>query len=747
MAHTSADRGDVPVAQSEYYAHSDPARPRSEWHRLEGHLRAAADLAEQFASTFASGDWARLAGLWHDLGKYREEFQTYLEQGGERLDHAVVGSLLAQQKHGQMGMPLALAIAGHHGGLPNLQHQQDTDATPLLARVKRNAPLLGQIRSALPGDFVERSLPEWPGHLSPGPGDRDSDQAALTRSTEFWVRFLFSALVDADFLDTEAFFEPGRRAAAKGFDSIAALLRRLDAHLDGLTGDAEPTDVNRVRAEVLSACRRAAGCSPGNFSLSVPTGGGKTLSAMAFALRHAERHGLRRVIVVIPYTSIIEQNAAVYREVLGESNVIEHHSNVDPREETVRNRLASENWDAPVIVTTSVQFFESLFASKPSRCRKLHNVAGSVIVLDEVQTLPPAFLLAILDGLNELAGQYGCSVVLSTATQPALTQRQTLPLGLTQVRSIIDRPATMSKRLKRVHIEWPDPDAPPVEWEDVAQELAAHERVLAIVHRRADARDLARQLPDDGLFHLSALMCPAHRAKVFGQVREALLNDRLCRLVSTQLVEAGVDVDFPLVYRALGGLDSVVQGAGRCNREGKLDMGQVVVFRAPTSPPRGTATKGLDTTVSLLRQHCGEIDIEDSAVFETYFRILYSKEDLDAKQIQTERQRFNFATVAKSFRLIEDGFSHPVVVPFGDVEDRLDALRKHGPSRENLRALQPFLVNVYEPDVVHLTKSGAFEIIGDVVYALAAPFHRLYSERFGLVLDETPQADPASLVV
>ena len=595
----------------QFYAHSHPERPHHEWHRLEDHLQAVSELAAAFADAFDSADWGRVAGLWHDLGKYQPEFQARLLGATEAVDHSTVGALLADAKDSEGGKALAFAIAGHHGGLPNAVQRGDTDRSSLLDRLRRSAPLLDKVLAAAAPTVTDHTVPVLPSWLEPGcPGDRAAQQR-LIRRTELWVRFLFSALVDADFLDTEEFFEPGKRAAVGRLDTVATLRERLDAHLDRLSAEAEPTKVNGVRRDVLQACRSAARVDPGLFSLSVPTGGGKTLSAMAFALRHAHHHGLRRVIVVIPYTSIIEQNAAVYRDVLGEANVIEHHSNLDPVQETPRNKLASENWDAPVVVTTSVQFFESLFANRPSRCRKLHNVAKSVVVLDEVQTLPSAFLLSILDALNELARGYGCSVVLSTATQPALAKRDTLPEGLTDVREIVPAPRALADRLKRVTVHWPDPDDEPRTWPELAEELRGHPRVLAIVHRRQDARDLAQLLPPEGLFHLSALMCPRHRSDTLAQVREALAGDGPCRLVSTQLIEAGVDVDFPVVYRALGGLDRIVQGAGRCNREGKGDAGRVVVFRAPTPPPRGAPTKGLETTLSLLREREGGLDVDD----------------------------------------------------------------------------------------------------------------------------------------
>lgn len=724
-----------------HYAHSDPARPPQSWDPLDRHLERVAALASRLASAFGAEEWGRLAGLWHDVGKYRDDFQDRLHGDPGTVDHAVVGALLAKSKHPELSLPLALAISGHHGGLPNVVAGESGQPTPLLARLRQGADLLDQVTGKLPQAIREPGLPDLPQRLL-----QESD--ASRRSAEFWIRFLFSALTDADFLDTEAFFYPGKRAAvARGAASAPALRGRLDEHTHRLAAEAESTAVNAARAEVLAACQESATRRRGAFRLTAPTGAGKTLSAMAFALRHAEHHRLRRVIVVIPYTSIIEQNAARYRQALGDESVIEHHSNLDPLKEAERNRLASENWDAPVIVTTSVQFFESLFASTPSRCRKLHNIARSVIILDEVQTVPSQFLLPIVEALKELVAHYGCTVLLSTATQPALARRDSLPDGLPEVAEIVPDAPALGDRLRRVEVRWPGLAAEPANWPELAAALAKHRQVLAIVHRRQDARDLARLLPEQGTYHLSALMCPCHRLDVLGQVERALARREPCRLVSTQLVEAGVDVDFPVVYRALAGLDSVAQAAGRCNREGRRAPGQVVLFHAPTPPPRGILRKALDTTRCLLAEHNGSVDLSDPATFERFFSSLYFKCDLDARNIQAERCRLNFATVAQRFRLIEDDYSHPVVVPYADVERRLRALREHGPSRTTLRALQPFLVNVYDRDFDALCSAGALEGVADTVYALTPPYHHCYDSTFGLIIGRDTHPSPESLIV
>jgi CRISPR-associated endonuclease/helicase Cas3 len=562
--------------------------------------------------------------------------------------------------------------------------------------------------------------------------------------------------VDADYLATESFYSPGvREAAVTGFDALSVLRQRLDDSIDdlmaGLPEERRMSTVNLRRSEVLAACRIAADRPPDFFSLTVPTGGGKTLAAMSFALRHAERHGLQRVIAAIPFTSIIEQNAAVYRRALGEANVIEHHSGLDPLaaqerngEAETRRRLAAENWDAPVIVTTNVQLFESLFADSPSRCRKLHNIARSVILLDEAQTLPVDYLLAVLDILKELTLHYGCTVVLTTATQPALARRESLPQGLEGVYEIIPDRHALARDLQRVEVSWPRPGES-LSYAQLAERLRSHERALAIVHLRQDARTLAELLPEENRYHLSALMCPAHRSAVLAEVTSRVKSGLPCRLVSTQLIEAGVDVDFPVVYRSLGGLDSLAQAAGRCNREGRLPhKGQVIFFRAETKPPSGLPLKGLKAIEEMLA--AGEINLDDPDAYDTYFRRLYLACEPDPRGIQTLRESLSFQTVATQLRLIDDAAT-PVVVPYGAAAERLDAIRRLGPDRLRLRSLQPFLVNLFERDVSKLQNASALEEVVDGVLALVPVFHGMYDRQFGLVIGDHPRPDPERLIV
>jgi CRISPR-associated endonuclease/helicase Cas3 len=731
-----------------FFSHSR-AETQDAWELLEDHLDDVARRCAAFSADFDSSQWGYLAGLWHDIGKYQHDFQRRIR--GERVQapHAGVGAALALRT----AAPLAFVIAGHHAGLANRAEKGNTKQTPLERLLSENEHILTEVLGVAPRRILQQDSPKMPAWI------RATDLAEARLRAELWTRFLFSALVDADRLATEAFYEPAKRDVLT-YDSIRTLRYRLDAHLDDFRLD---TPVNVVRSEVLESCRRAASLTTGLFSLSVPTGGGKTLASMSFALAHAELHSLHRVIVVAPFTSIIDQNAAVYRSVLGERNVIEHHSAIDEgardratSEAEVRRRLAAENWDAPIVVTTAVQFLESLFSNEPSRCRKLHNITRSVVIVDEAQTLPTEFLSAVIDVMRQLTTHYGCSLVLSTATQPALTKRNALPNGLTDVREIADDPTALAAALRRVSVHWPVAETP-VRFEEIAAAMAAHAQVLTIVHSRADARRLSELVPEADRYHLSTRMCAAHRLETLRRIKRALNRGDICRVVSTQLVEAGVDVSFPVVYRSMAGLDSLAQAAGRCNRNGELRgpdgqpaLGHFVVFRAESKPPRGLLRRGFEVAEGMLRAR-GTIDLSDPATLHEYFRLLYFGSDLDARGVMAERQALNFANVAERVRLISDQ-AWPVVVPWGEGSARvLDFQRSlYGSPRESrqaARALQPFVVQVYEQELGLLDRQGAVAILDGFGHMLVPPFLGLYDPNFGLTLDDGSVADASALVV
>ena len=722
-------------------------------HSLRQHLECVAERAALFSAWFSGGEWATLAGKRHDLGKFSAEFQSrirsasgyeaHIEGASGRVDHSTAGAIHAVETLGLPGRILAYLIAGHHAGLPDWEKLEQGTGGSLRERLQRKDLLEKALAADIPPELLQAELP--PLRIPGGKG-----------GFALWVRLLFSCLVDADFLDTEAFMDEGRAEVRGDFPALDALRRRFDRHMDTLMQGAPDTPVNRLRADILCQCRERAADAPGFFSLTVPTGGGKTLSGMAFALDHAIAYGKRRVIHVIPYTSIIEQTADVFRGIFGEV-VIEHHSSLDPDRETPQSRLAAENWDAPVIVTTSVQFFESLFAARTSRCRKLHNLVDSVVVLDEAQLLPPAFLQPILDVLNLLVEYYGVTVVLSTATQPALETRRdsfgkTRLRGLENVREIIDDPDALYAALERVQVRLPTDLNVGQDWPGIAGEIARHDSVLAIVNTRRQARELHALLPPDTI-HLSALMCGQHRSDVIARIKERLASGEPVRVVSTQLVEAGVDLDFPVVYRALAGLDSIAQAAGRCNREGRMERGEVVVFVPPEPPPPSVMRRAAAKAVSVLAGN-GE-DPLARRNFSTFFRLFYDDTELDDKGIHRlltpgDGLEVQFRTAAKRFRIIDDTGQAVLVRYLGDEDDReidvlLNILRSEGPSRWLMRKLQRYSVNVSDWHFRQLQEDSQIEEIHPGIWAQMAGT-ALYDPVLGLALT-TDMPSASELVI
>ncbi len=753
--------------ESIFYAHSVENKPCSKWHSLEDHLHGTAYLSQQFSQSFDSGEWGFLAGLWHDLGKYQKDFQKRMLGENIAVEHSGIGAVLSLLKDRDLGNILAFTIAGHHTGLPNLATSNNGSQRELTYRIKHNISSFNKCINNIPESIINKSLPQYTDFLKLNNFTNAGGKDRLLLMMDFWIRFLFSSLVDADWLDTERFLDKSKNLKRSNFESLNVLKQKCDDFIDSKIRKLPPEErlnpINMARASMLEACRMTAEKKPGIFSLTVPTGGGKTLSSMSFALNHSVKYDLQRVIVVIPYTSIIEQNAQVYRDAMGDMNIIEHHSNLDldkskdkiGYELTEKHSLAAENWDAPIIITTTVQFFESLFSNKPARCRKLHNIVKSVIILDEVQTLPPGFLNPILDVLGQLVKYYGCSLVLSTATPPALAHRETLSYGLENVQPIIVNSQELKKKFERTEIIWPKIGDPPIDWDKLADELYhnKHEQILCIVHRRKDARELSQCLLKkgwDNIYHLSALMCPNHRMKVIQDINIALRDNKPCRVISTQLIEAGVDFDFPVVYRAFGGLDSIIQAAGRCNRERKHKCGRVVVFRSPTDPPRGVPQTALQITDSILKKNNGKIDTNNSDIFDEYFRQLYFIREKDEKNIQGNRKEFNFATVSNDFQMIQDGFTYTIVVPWGDATTYISNLQKSIelkiPTRNAIRALQPYTVHIYEKSFNNLLKAGVISEIFDGLYIISKPYEHIYHKQYGLIEgDEQPLADPSAL--
>ena len=687
------------------YAHSREDLPKEQWQPLDAHLQDTATRASGYAEIFCSSDWAFNAGLLHDLGKASDDFQAYLlrenglddseyDAGHGRVNHSSAGAALADQLK-LPGRILAYLVAGHHAGLPDW-HSADTGMAALSVRLPEGLQNLARIR-AYADELLSRMRP-----LARPP--------AFLRQPEdyhLWIRMLYSCLVDADFLDTEQFMK-GEAAGVRGrFPDITKLSEPFFRALGDLEKRVLSTPVNVIRANIRRSCEQAAEQQPGLFSLTVPTGGGKTLSSMAFALRHAIRYGQRRVIYVIPYTSIIEQTVDTLSGIFGPENVVEHHSNLDPAKETPRTRLASENWDAPIIVTTNVQFFESLYAARSSRCRKLHNVVNSVVILDEAQLLPPELLEPCVDAINQLVKNYRVTMVLATATQPALP-------GLEKSREIIADPAELYRGLKRTNIRFPESLDEPTAWDAISKQLQTHDQVLCVVNTRRDCYDLFKLMPD-GTVHLSALMCGAHRTKVIGEIKSKLKAGQPIRVISTQLVEAGVDIDFPVVYRALSGFASIAQAAGRCNREGGLGgLGEVQVFVPPKPSPRGMLLKGEDTT----REFCAlpDVDPQRPDSFLRYFNLFYSRVNDMGSQFRdwlvkdaSPDLHFQFRTAAENFKMIDDQARRPVIVRYGESDKWLERLRFAGPTREIMRGLQRYMVSLPTRMVGRMLADGRLE--------------------------------------
>jgi len=749
------------IMGKQFYAHSLEDKPPEKWQLLENHLEAVAIISADFARSFGGENWARLAGLWHDAGKYSDDFQAklmvengfeaHLETNPGRVIHSQAGGHLAQLKNWKgIDRVISWLIMGHHTGLADFS--TDKTGAKALEPKMRDPDSSTDIFENIPDQLKNQREPLPPKILLNG-GD-----------ASFFIRMLFSCIVDADFLDTEAFMDRDRaKLRDEEYPTLEELLPALDQYMDQICSSAETTPVNKIRAEVLMQCRTAAQKKPDVFSLTVPTGGGKTLSSLVFALHHAVAYHKKHIIYVIPYTSIIEQTAEVFRDIPEFGNVVlEHHCNVskdDETKESVRSRLATENWDAPIIVTTSVQFFESLYACKTSRCRKLHNIANSVVIFDEAQCLPPKYLRPVAYVIRELHRHYGVTPVLCTATQPVLTQTKQFDFnfreGFESVTEIVSKPNRLAKRLKRVEIELYFGSFEPAEYEEIASAiLSENQSVLCIVNKKNDCRRLARLLPKKQTIHLSTNMCAEHRFQTFREIKERMnTDDKPLFVISTSLVEAGVDLDFPVVYRALAGIDSIAQAAGRCNREGKLQgFGKTVVF-VPSYQPQYVRQPA-----DLAREHLEKTALNEFFLpenFRKYFEQRFwqlGENMLDEKGILnlfSGNLDFYFRTAAERFHLIDDDWQLPLIVPFGESHKLADRLI-HNPwnYRKIFRRLQRFTINI--PEKVHralIDQSYARELIkypGTYILDTST----LYNDRFGFIPpDEIDGYDPQETIV
>ena len=684
---------------SAYLGHLDEKTGRAQL--LRDHLTGVADLAGRFAAAFGEEEMGRLLGLYHDVGKYSREFQTYIradeaEKKKRRgsVDHSTAGAQEIAKLRQGAAAPLAFCIAGHHAGIPNRGERADPEgAATLLGRLKRKG---------LPDYRAYRTENDAPAAV---PSALYAQVAAEAFPAMLYTRMLFSCLVDADFLDTEDFMAAGK-AGREGFASLDTLLERLQKSLEEnfLKPKTEKEKqkrqlpINEKRSALLAQSIAAGKEAKGNlYRLTIPTGGGKTISSLAFALHYAAhaKRKRKRIIYVIPYTSIIEQNAAVFRELLGEENVVEHHQHVDYDDaqdtDMNRKRLATENWDAPVIVTTNVQFFESLFSNRPSKCRKLHNLAESIVIFDEAQMIPLDYLRPSLAAIEALVRHYDCTAVLCTATQPPLGQFFPADLQPIEICPALMENADFFRRTTiRLREE-------AMTEERLAAELAAQERVLCIVNVKKTAQRIFDLLGEqEGTYHLSTNLYPVHREQVLEEIRERLKDGKPCRVISTSLVEAGVDLDFPCVLREINGLDSIVQAAGRCNREGRGTAEESVVHVFSLEKLAKNAQLAAEITKNVARSFAE--DLASPEAIRRYFEELYDlsgKNRLDKKDIMGQSGKFAFADIADDVRLIEDR-TKPIFIPQTEEGQALLARLEQGErSRSLMRKVGRYIVTVY----------------------------------------------------
>lgn len=702
----------------ENYAHITQANGNDKEQRvqsLEAHSTHVAELAALFASEFGCGDIAHVMGLLHDKGKEQTEWQKYIRgvtgytpkyakiKSGP--NHAYIGARIAQILYPQLAPLIAQPIAGHHRGL--------YDYCEYIEESDKDIP-----KEVLIPESQPCALPRL--------------QNLKSYDLHHLVRMLFSCLVDADSLDTEGFMNPEQSSLRGVHTTMEELLSKLEEHISHLKERSEETEVNRIRNYVQEQCVKESRRDAGFYSLTVPTGGGKTLASVLWALHHAVRNRLHRVIIAIPYTSIIVQTAATLKAIFGEENVLEHHSNVNPddiknREQRERMQLATENWDYPVIVTTNVQLFESLFSNKRSDCRKLHNIVKSVLILDEVQTLPLDFYKPIVHTLDTLCRLFDTSILFTTASQPVLKGRieGTNPSvgfdALHAVHEIIPEEARLHDKLRRVELKIDDT---PQSYDEIVAQLVNHQRVLCIVNTRRDAKELYERLPKEGIcLHLSRMMCPAHVSTTIQHIKEALKeeDDRPLRVIATQLVEAGVDIDFPVVYRQEAGLDSILQAAGRCNREGKNSICTTYVFSLGKEHPLppGFITQTNNARLNMV----GRYDWFAPEAMTAYFKQLHCRIDNFDKQQMQEllyKSACEFEEAANRFHLIDDQ-TIPVLINWRDSINLYQRLLSEGPTYQLMKQMAQYSVSIRKNDFDKLEKMGAIEEPFESIYVITNP--------------------------
>lgn len=704
----------------EYIAHMKEDRIQT----MEEHLKGTAELAGGFADKFGKRDWGYCCGMLHDIGKYSVDFQEKIRGKHNRgVDHSTAGARVCTEKGGKYSF-LEYCIAGHHAGLADYGSRFDNSG---------DSTLMGRRQKKISDYTAYQNEIEIPEIIS------DPFDLKKTTNPDFsmsvFMRMIYSCLVDADYLDTEAFMSEEKTERNSG-ESIKILFGKLVNYVSAWLKNQETDTINGRRTEILKGCMEKGNCKKGLFSLTVPTGGGKTIASLAFALRHAMVNKMDRVIYVIPYTSIIEQNAKVFQEILGEDNVLEHHCNVDyeSSDEFRAMKLATENWDKPVVVTTNVQFFESLFSNKSSKCRKLHNIINSVIIFDEVQMLPNSYLKPCIAVLEELLNNYGTSIVLCTATQPALQSFFHRNISVIELCPRMNEQFRFFKRVKYENIGV-------ITEEFLITQLQGERQALCIVNTKKRAQSLYKELKSEGVYHLSTSMYPIHRKRILSEIRKRLQNDEKCIIVSTSLVEAGVDLDFQSVYRELAGVDSMIQAAGRCNREGKnkVEKSKVHIFRFEGQENVLGQRQQIDVAKSLLAD--GR-KFEDMGTITKYFEMLYHirGEELDKKKILDEftnkNLKYNFAQVGKEFKLIDQNTKTIFINCEDAAEEIYRELQYKGFTRAGMRKASQYCISVYDPVFDYMQKAGMIRPVSEEIedfYVLLD--NNRYTEGMGLELN------------
>ena len=752
----------------EFFAHIN--NDTNETQSLVSHAKGVASFAEKFAREFENEDWARCASLFHDLGKETISWQNYLLNNSKRtINHSECGAQFVFKKMSEakpFAKVLSYIIAGHHAGLPDWHAGSGNSLKSILEKKFEAAQFANS--SLIPLFQKPKSLPFGKEVCS------KNNPHELSEHFHLWIRMLYSCLVDADFLDTEQFMNAQQFSLRGNYASLKSLKQKLDLYMQKKQSETAPSKLNEVRKQIYNECISKANEDAGFFSLNVPTGGGKTLSSMAFALSHAIQKNKKRIVVAIPYTSIIEQTASVYKWgtddkceiaerrktnniLFGNENVLEHHSNVifeneNDSEKNLRQKLATENWDAPIIVTTNVQLFESLFNAHSSSCRKIHNLVNSVIILDEAQMLPANYLQSILSVLRGLVQCFGVTVILCTATQPALEgtigtdSARFLGIPKNLIKPIIENPFALSEKLKRVQIDTSLAKEKINDWETLAKKLEAYTQILCIVQTRKDCRSLHKCMPN-GTYHLSALMCAEERSEIISEIKNKLKANETVRVISTQLVECGVDIDFPIVFRALAGLDSIAQSAGRCNREGKNELGTLFLFCPPNDAPAGLLRKACDTTKMILRKHNYQLELSPDLYheyFENYFKTINDFDTcqfLDAMQSEKDDLQFQFRSFSDSYHLIQNTYQATVYVKYVSQKtgknnfSLLENLQAGERDRNLFQKLSRYAVTLSLNEIQQLVNEGHIVQVENEIFMQRLDDTTLYQNGLGLVAD------------